>query len=927
MPRSERAIPLLGRGREVEELVGHVGSAARGQLRLALVQGEPGIGKSRLLEESRLRLIGEGFSVRAGQGEELGLLRPMGPILGALGVEAPPPGAGEVPEAWRYRVLQLAIDETEAASRDGPVLLVVDDLQWADRASLVFLRALASRVRGRPIGVLAAFRPVPRDPDFNDSIAALVEAGGLRVALGPLDEPAVRALVEVILDTAADKRLLDWTRAAGGNPLFVSELVRSAEAAGRLAVVEDRAVLSSDPLPRALSVLLDRRIAALTPETADVVKVAAVLGDGFAPRVLAAVMGRSTAAVFPALDEAIQVEVLFSRGSGLAFRHDLVREAVYRRIPAALRGSLHLEAARVLAAGDAPADVVAAHLLRSGEDPGAVAMLRDAAERLAGRAAGAAADLLDRALELLPAGHPDRASTAVSVVRLLAWAGRPAQAAARAEDALAAGLDAAAEARLRVGLAEAMIFRGLPLGVLEQLARARRLESLGDAELAPLLAAAAHARLFTGQLDMVEPDVCDAVAAADRVDDEASACFALLARAIRLRSRGLLDESLRAAEEAVARADNGPVGARHRHPRLFLAPTLFTLGRVGEADATYLSGRALAEQLGSVWSLPAWSAFRALLLRSVGRWDEAVAEAEAAVQLGDELELPTVTPMAYGVLADIAAHRDDLSAAWRYVELGDALRRRGVTWTAQFFAWGTAAVHEACGDHAGAVARLVDAGVDAGALDLIVMDHGPGPRMVGVMLAAGERTRAERLCAVAEAAARANPSVAGLRAGALHCRGLLAGDPARLALAAAEFSATEFRPGWSAACEDAGVASLAHGDRAGGVELLEQAREIQLELEAVRDVARVDGRLRALGVRRRRRRVPAGVESGWGGLTPAEIRIAQLVAEGLSNPEIAQRLFISRHTVESHLKHIFTKLRIGSRVELATIAVRSSHPA
>src|SRR5437763_4318403 len=89
---------------------------------------------------------------------------------------------------------------------------------------------------------------------------------------------------------------------------------------------------------------------------------------------------------------------------------------------------------------------------------------------------------------------------------------------------------------------------------------------------------------------------------------------------------GLLADSLAAARQAVSRADGSTTEARQRHPRLFLAPTLFSLGQVDEAEDVYRTGRAMAEELGSVWSLPAWAAFRAVMLRSMGRWDEALAE-------------------------------------------------------------------------------------------------------------------------------------------------------------------------------------------------------------------------------------------------------------------------------------------------------------
>jgi DNA-binding CsgD family transcriptional regulator/tetratricopeptide (TPR) repeat protein len=920
MPRQE-VIPLQGRDNELDALRAHVERARDGSVSIALVHGEPGIGKSRLLAEAASQLEHSGFKITRGFGEELASLRPLGPVLDALSLEPPAPIEYETPEGWRYRTTQLALDRLEEAARAGPLLLVLDDLQWADRATWAFIRAAAARVSGCALAVIGAHRPVPRDPLFADAIEALVQQGAMRIALEPLAEDAVRALAASVLHAAPSESLLTLARGAGGNPLYITELLSAAADSGRVAIVDEQARLTADPLPRALSVLLERRVRALTNETADVLNVAAVLGDGFAPHTLASVLGRPTGAILPALDEALSAGILAADQDRMAFRHDLLRDAVYRRIPSPLRASLHLDAAKILMAQGGQTSVAAAHLLRGAHTADAAPSLRAAADQLQSTAPTAAIELLERALELMSGSDPDRAAVTIALVRLQAWAGRPQEAAARAEVLLSRGIDEAAEAQLRVGLAEAMIFRGLPDAVLEQVARALQLSHLPDVALAPLMAASAHARLFTGEFDRVPDDAATSVKAADRAGDAASACFALLARAIAERNAGRLEESRSTAEEAVRRADNGPVQARHRHPRLFLAPTLMTLGMPKEADDAYLAGRASAEALGSVWALAPYSAFRSILLRTWGKWDEAIAEAEAAIALGDELDQPNVTPMACGVLVEIHAHRNDFVTAQRYHDRGEELIRRGVTWTVQFFTWGSAALAALRGDPAAAHKIMIDGGIDRELMGVLVMEHGLAAQMLKVLLAVGDTGRAHRLVRSLMDASERSPSVVALRAAAIHGEGLLAGDPGRLLEAAEMFGSTEFIPASAAAYEDAGAA-LAEGGQEGAPALLTRSLELFGQLGAELDVARVEGRLRQHGFRRRGRPARRSGESGWESLTPAEDRIARLVAEGLSNPQIAARLFISRHTVESHLKRVFAKLDVASRVELARGAPR-----
>ncbi len=258
----ESPVPFQGRDEVLERLLACLGAAGDGQLRVALVEGEPGIGKTRILAGLEAEFVARGFSVYSGRGEELEMLNPLGLVLDAVGVG---PVAGvdpEAPESWRYRMVQVVLDALETSTGNGPVLVILDDLQWADSASLLLLRTLPGRVVGRPLAVLAAFRPVARDRDFNETLASLVEAGAIRVRVGPLDDAAVRGLAEATLGARAGEALVSWIRGAGGNPLYIQELLHPAEEAGLVERRSGEAVLTTELLPRALSVLLDRRVAA-----------------------------------------------------------------------------------------------------------------------------------------------------------------------------------------------------------------------------------------------------------------------------------------------------------------------------------------------------------------------------------------------------------------------------------------------------------------------------------------------------------------------------------------------------------------------------------------------------------------------------------------------------------------------------------------
>jgi DNA-binding CsgD family transcriptional regulator len=337
-----------------------------------------------------------------------------------------------------------------------------------------------------------------------------------------------------------------------------------------------------------------------------------------------------------------------------------------------------------------------------------------------------------------------------------------------------------------------------------------------------------------------------------------------------------------------------------------------------------------SEESGVRWPLSIYQVFLALERFIAGEWDDAIAELEASLELADEIGSTYNRVFAHGMLSLISLHRNDLSRA---EEAAGAAARdlagRGPGYpTMTWAAWPRTLILEAGGELGQALATMTGAWDTCTRLGLALDYPAVGADLVRLALASGDMGRArDASAAVTEVAAR--NEVPWMTGAALRCRGLIE-DDAEILQAAAGACAGGSRPlGLALACEDAGAAFARQGrlDRAGP--LLYQALGIYERLGAARDLARAEATLREAGIRRGRRGTRGRPQIGWASLTPAEHAVAGLVAEGLSNPQIGERLYISRRTVQTHLAHMFAKLDIATRAQLAADVTRhrGSEPA
>ena len=608
---------LVGRDSEMALLTGLIKEVARGRGGSVLIEGEPGIGKSALVRAAVAEAPEAGCQVFWGAGDELGQALPLLPFLDGLRVREPSANprrntivrllrgevaadrGTDVPAVLAEQLLALVAEQCAVR----PTILVVDDLQWADQASVTLWGRLARSARQVPLLLVGMMRPVPQ----RDDLLALRRVAGdaARLQLTGLTEAAVADLVAALAGGRPDGNLLRLADGAAGNPLYVTELVAALARSSSLTVTEAGAAeLAGGSAPGSLSAAIADRLGFVAGPVREVLRAAALLGMDFAVPDLAIVLGRSVADLIPAVDEACAAGVLAESGHGLGFRHPLIRAALYDEMPAPVRAAWHRDAGRALAEAGAPADRVARQMLRAVGGPGGTAEPMDewmlswlarTADLLVGQAPGVAAELLTRAVASSPAGSAQHGWLASRLADALYRIGDRAEAEQVANRALEHATEPDLLVDLHWTLAQCRMLAGSSAESLATLDRALAAPGISARHRARLLVLAARTHSNLGEVEKAGRVAASALAAASEAGDNWAMGWALHVLTLVTAVQGHMTDALPLFDRALAVTQADPALT---DLRLLLqinkAVTLGNLDRYEEALAAAGQARHLA---------------------------------------------------------------------------------------------------------------------------------------------------------------------------------------------------------------------------------------------------------------------------------------------------------------------------------------------
>ena len=956
---------FVGRRQELEAVEATLDSLRGGRARWLVVSGEPGIGKTRLLGQLAERAAERRHSVFVGRGAELERELPfavwvdalddhvatlgerkldalVGERVGELARVLPsaaPAGAGagglQDERFQAYRAVRALL---QRLAMGQPVVLMLDDVHWADDASLELIAHLLRRPPPAPVLIALAFRAgqVP-----NSLLAALDQAGrdGLvnEIVLGPLSE----AEADALLGTPA---LPAVYRQSGGNPFYLEELARAPAPA---AAEPDEA--GHVGVPPAVAAALGQEIAGLQEPARRLGWGAAVAGEPFDLDLAAAAAGMDERAALAAIDQllASNLAVPTDVPRRYRFRHPLVRRAVYDGAGEAWRLEAHARAAQALADRPGALAARASHVERSARvgDEAAAAVLEQAGHAAAARAPAIAARWFEAALRLLgvPVGEdagpaqPDvdpvrQLSLLVPLAGALAATGRL----ERTLEMLTQALALVELPDLRVRLIAACAACENPLG-RHDAAHARlrsALEALGDQESAA--AAALHAELaadalYDSDFEAMQQWATRAAETAKRLEDRGLEALATALLCFAEYNRGDPEAAEAARRECAALIDALPddqLMLRLDAPYYFGFAEYFC-EHYDDAIRHLRRGINLSRAIGQGQFVVPMAVGLAHALETRGRLAEAAETADGAVEaarLAGNRQLIGFALVANALTAASLGDTDRARAAGdEAVALLDGLDDSVLT-------RGTHAHLGVMWADLGEVDRSLAAFRAVGAPDFPSIE--PGRRAwLYTALARAELIRGDREAAKGWVA-RSEQTVDGLglplaEAWLLHARAAIAledGDheaSAALALDAAARAESVDAPLPAARCRTlAGVALAAAGRRDEGVAELTRAESELSQLGAARYRDEAARELRRLGERVSARQRRGGGE-GLDALSGRERQIAELVAEGRTNREIGAEVFLSEKTIEGHLTRIFAKLGVTSRVEVAEAVGRA----
>lgn len=827
----QRATMFVGRDDELARLREALATLTGGRGGLVWVDGEPGIGKSELLTTGLAELDTASVQVAWASGDELAQRFPLRVILQCLGVET------DAADARRSRVAELAgrasarddllgngnnplalIDATVTLVRelcaDGPLALIVDDMQWVDDASMLVWDRLARQTGDLPLLLVAACRPLPKTPALDAMRDTVAREGGALLALAPLSETQVDQLLRALLDAIPGPGLGLLAARAAGNPLYVEELVD--------ALVRDHAVQvasgtadASKAAPTSLISALEHRLGFLSPGAVDVLRRATLLGAEFRIAELSTVLVRPAVDFLAAVDEATTAGVLVANGDRMAFRHPLIRQALYEGMVPALRTALHRQAAEPLDRAGASVNTVARHLAAASStlDSWTIGWVHQHGEQVASHAPDIGRELLRRAVSSCDPADPRLDGLTASLARVRYWLGESPEDEVRS--ILAATRDPDVTGEMHWILGCVYYRRGMDTHAVSSLR-----EAVNTAGMSAVWRARCRALLAVRQRALGDPAVAEATAweairDAERVGDAFAKAYALenlwLFRSI---SRDHA-EALRLVDEALAAVDqpSGGVDSTLAYLQLSLLDnrlfSLQNLDRLADADETLRT----ADELMRRHQLPSGQWVSAAVNHFwIGRWDRAIAELSDVATAWD-LDLAfhglresgPMMLLLHGVATLIAACRGDDEQASAHLAAADELPMLTTAdrENCDFLLMAEALVAERDGHPEVALIALkpiVDEHYSP-----MMLRHQWLPDVVRIALAADQPETARRALLVCAAEAERETTPARAAAALTRCRGLLNREPDGLLAAAAHYEEVGRPVELAQALEDAAV--------------------------------------------------------------------------------------------------------------------------
>ena len=937
MPSVMSAGAMVGRDSEMALLAGLVKGVARGRGGVVLIEGEPGIGKSALVRAAAAGAPGAGCQVFWGAGDELGQALPLLPFLDGLRVreastnprqdtivrllrgEIAADRGTDVPAVLAEQLLALVTEQCAVR----PTVLVIDDLQWADHDTVILWGRLARSARQVPLLLIGMMRPVPQ----RDDLLALrrVAGDGARLQLAGLTGAAVSDLVASLAGGRPDRNLLRLADGAAGNPLYVTEIVAALARSSRLTITEAGAELAGGSAPSSLSAAIADRLDFAAGPVREVLRAAALLGMDFAVPDLAIVLGRSVTDLIPAVEEACAAGVLTESGNGLGFRHPLIRAALYEEMSAPVRAAWHRDAGRALVEAGAPADRVARQLLRAVGEPGTMAgpmeewmldWLARAGDLLVAQAPGVAAELLPRAVASSPAGSARHGWLASRLADALFRVGDTTQAERVARHTLEQADEPDLIVDLHWTLAQCRGLTGESVRSLAALDEALASPGLSAGHRARLLVIAARTHINLGEADNAGRVASSALEAAAEAEAEAgdnwAMGWALHVLTIVTTVQGHVTAALPLFDRAltVTEADPGLTDLR----LLLQINKAVTLGYLDQYEHAFTAARQardLADQVGTTIRLAQAHGALGQLLFETGQWDDALAEVKI---LPEGLKEPAAACCDLGIAALISFHRGETEAAREYLAAATPHAARLGNRLIPPLALARSLDCELGGALPDALAVLT--GAFDGRTEEIQEMEDLLADAVRLATQTGDLITARTLAGQAAALA-AGSKIPHRQASALHCGGLTDHDAQRLLAAARLYHDAGRSLQRAKALEAAAAEFVGTGARGPARATFTEAVEVYTALGAAADVARLQAAFRVHGIRRGPHAEHRRARSGWDSLTATEIKIAAFVEEGMTNPEIAARLILSRRTVGTHVSHILKKLGVHSRTDIA----------